>query len=223
MVLVLGDGIRSELHALYEGLQLHAGFQFTFAMVELSIYENEDNEYLAIPRTLAATHRVERGVVRFEGMVDRVDLGSVQSIAQTHEQTTRSISSDVFFSAMSRIDKAIPEKIQKLLAELEPMGVYPEFKKSLILRWGTPTGDVANLAYVQRNGQVWTDQVSDSLGDRDVALNYLRELASGIGGEMGEISGRPYVTQFGKAPQVGVLLENLGVMFAAVKQLTTAK
>ncbi|KNG92700.1 hypothetical protein ATO11_16980 [Pseudaestuariivita atlantica] len=223
VVLVLGDGIRSELNTLHQGLQLHAGFQFTFGLVELSVYAQNDDEYLIVPRTLAATQRVERGVVRFEGAVDQVVLGAVQAIAQTPDQPARSMSSDAFFAAMSELDDQLPQQIQKFLADLEPLGVYPEFKKSLILRWGTPSGDVANLGYIQRNGQVWTDQVSASLGDPDVAEAYLHKLAMAVGGEVGEMSGRPYVTHSGKAPLVGVLLEHSDDVVRAVMYLASVR
>ena len=223
VVLVLGDGIRSELNTLHQGLQLHAGFQFTFGLVELSVYAQNNDEYLIVPRTLAATQRVERGVVRFEGAVDQVVLGAVQSIAQTPDQPARSMSSDAFFAAMSELDDQLPQQIQKLLADLEPLGVYPEFKKSLILRWGTPSGDVANLGYIQRNGQVWTDQTSASLGDRNVAAKYLHKLAKAVGGEVGEMSGRPYVTHSGKAPSVGVLLEHSADVVGAVMYLASMR
>lgn len=223
VVLVVGDGIRSELNTLHEGLQLHAGFQFTFGLVELSVYEKGAGETLVVPRTMAATHRVERGVVRFEGAVDQVVLGAVQSIARTNDQAEYSMSSDAFYSAMSKLDATFPEKIRKLLQELEPLGVYPEFKKSLILRWGTPSGEVANLAYILRNGQVWTDQVSGSLGDMEVAATYLNELAEALGGQVSEIAGRPYIRQSGKVPQIGVLLECSAVFVEAVSRLASTR
>lgn len=125
-------------------------------------------------------------------------LGGVEPFRIQNFLTQCSI--EAFVVAMSELDYQLPQQIQKLLADLESFSVYPEFKKSLILRGGTPSGDVANLGYIQGNGQVWTDQTSASLGDLDVAETYLHKLAKALGGEVGEMSGRPYVTHSGKAP-----------------------
>src|SRR5262249_29505379 len=38
VVIVLGDGIRAEVKLLAQALQSHAGFHFTFALVELNVF-----------------------------------------------------------------------------------------------------------------------------------------------------------------------------------------
>src|SRR3546814_21173574 len=59
---LVGDGIRSEVERLTESLQLHAGFHFTFALVELAVYGLPDIGFIVHPRTLARTCMIERGV-----------------------------------------------------------------------------------------------------------------------------------------------------------------
>lgn len=39
MVVVVGDGIRAETERLTDALQLHAGFHFTFALVEMGVFK----------------------------------------------------------------------------------------------------------------------------------------------------------------------------------------
>ena len=217
VVLVVGDGIRSELETLNQGLQVHAGFQFTFGMVELSVYEPTNGEYLLVPRTLAITHRIERGIIRIEGAIEQTSLRPAHVSAS--KKSTQTISSDAFYADMAKLDDKLPEKILALLSDLEPFGVYPEFRKSLILRWPYNAGEVANLAYIYRDGQVWTDLISHSLGNTDHALKYLQELATGFGGDIGEISGQPYVRLNGKPPNIKTITDRPSVLTDAVKSL----
>ncbi|RYG23435.1 MAG: hypothetical protein EON93_24045, partial [Burkholderiales bacterium] len=67
LVLGVGDGIRSEARALAALLQSHAGAHFTFALVEMGIWQNPLNgELLCVPDTLAQTVMIERGIVTIE-------------------------------------------------------------------------------------------------------------------------------------------------------------
>lgn len=62
VVLVVGDGIKSEAEDLANGLQSHAGFHFTFALIELAIFNAvSDDELLVVPSVLAkAWHSLSR-------------------------------------------------------------------------------------------------------------------------------------------------------------------
>ena len=74
VVLVVGDGIRKETERPVEGLQSHAGFHFTFALVELGVYRVPGGDgLLVVPNALAQTQLIDRGVVRLEASGVRVD------------------------------------------------------------------------------------------------------------------------------------------------------
>jgi hypothetical protein len=67
IIAVVGDGIREDIIPMAELLQSHAGHRFTFALVELAIYDvpGERNR-IAVPSVLAQTVMIERGVVQIE-------------------------------------------------------------------------------------------------------------------------------------------------------------
>jgi len=67
LVMVLGDGIRSEAEALAGLLQSHAGAHFTFALVKLALWRNPvTSDLVSLPGTLAQTAMITRGVVTIE-------------------------------------------------------------------------------------------------------------------------------------------------------------
>ena len=206
VVLIAGDGIRCELEALTESLQAHAGFQFTFGLVELGVYRGSDERLTVVPQTLLATHRVERGIVSVE-VEGAANVSMTTSSRSKPRREVQTLSSDAFYDAMNDLDPALPEQIRNLLTALEPLGVYPEYKKSLILRWGAPNGETANLGYIFKNGKVWTDAVASSLGRNQAAMDYLESMAKSFDCEIGEMSGQPLLKKNGTAPSISELVK----------------
>ena len=218
VVLVVGDGIRSELETLNQGLQVHAGFQFTFGMVELTVYEPTKGDFLLVPRTLAKTHLIDRGIVSIEGPIDQIRLRPPQAAASTKPKQT--MTRDAFLAEMAEIDPELPGKIRTILSNLEPFGVYGDYgQASLILRWPYHAGKKANLAEIHRKGRVWTDKTLNSLGNTDHAQMYLQELASGINGKVDMTKKSPYVTLNGSAPDIRTITDRPSVLTNAVKSL----
>ena len=67
LILVIGDGIRTEMRKLAAALESHAGAHFTFALVELSVFRLDDNGGLIVcPRTLVQTEMISRGIVEIQ-------------------------------------------------------------------------------------------------------------------------------------------------------------
>lgn len=64
-LLVVGDGIRSEVEALAEVIGGQPDFHFRLALVELRLFRLRDG-YLAVPATIVKTAEIERAVVRVE-------------------------------------------------------------------------------------------------------------------------------------------------------------
>ena len=71
VVLIVGDAIRPAAEELVAGLQAHANFHFTFALVEMPVYTlrhpDSVREYVVMPRTLVKTVDVPRFTIRTEG------------------------------------------------------------------------------------------------------------------------------------------------------------
>src|SRR5690606_11653224 len=74
VIAVVGDGIREDIAPLAELLQSHAGQRFTFALVELAVYQGGSNGVrIVVPSVLAKTVLIERGVVRIDDSGVRID------------------------------------------------------------------------------------------------------------------------------------------------------
>ena len=71
VVLVIGDDIRPEAEELVTGLQAHANFQFTFALVKMPVYSKGERdaatEFIVMPQTLVKTVTVPRFTIRTDG------------------------------------------------------------------------------------------------------------------------------------------------------------
>jgi hypothetical protein len=221
VVIVAGDGIRGELEKLVEQLQTHAGFRFTFALVELALFHSGNDDWLVIPRTLAKTYRIERGVIRLEGdgVAASFDTAPVLHAPRSAPAAENSISSDIFFDAMRDIDADLPRQLSDMLGRLETFGVYPEFKKSMILRWATPDGGTAQLGCVYRNGSVFFEDVATSLPNRDAAEWFLSALVDSYGFELVDWSGGKTLRTEGKPPKIGQIAQHPDGFVSAVEGL----
>ena len=217
VVLVVGDGIREELETLSASLQSHAGFRFTFALVELSVFENADADLFVVPRTLLKTHRVERGVVLIDDQ--RTTLRPHTDPSKPSLKQPETLSSDRFMESMSNLDPTLPNRLRRLIDALEPLGVLAEYKKSLILRWYGPSGTDSNIGYILRNGQVWTDQTSASVEDVDSVSGYLESLARSFGYKVEEMSGRTVIRHHGQAPKITEMVDDIEAWKTAVQAL----
>lgn len=221
VVIVAGDGIRGELEKLVEQLQTHAGFRFTFALVELALFHSGNDDWLVIPRTLAKTYRIERGVIRLEGdgVAASFDTAPVSQAPRSAPAAENSISSDIFFDAMRDIDADLPRQLSDMLGRLETFGVYPEFKKSMILRWAPPDGGTAQLGCIYRNGSVFFEDVATSLPNRGAAEWFLSALADAYGFELVDWSGGKTLRAAGKPPKIGQIVQHPDGFVSAVEGL----
>lgn len=202
LVLVLGDGIRTETEALANLLQSHAGAHFTFALVELATWRTPTGAILAIPDILARTVMIERGIVRIEGAGVTVAPVPVEAKARA-----QSISMGDFMAIMAQRDPGLPGAINALLDALEPYGVYPELRASLNLKLDVAGLDrAANFGYIDKNGKFWTSTASWNLPDT-VWRPYFTTIAGLIGGTIIDEPNNRFVAIAGRsAPRIDDLL-----------------
>lgn len=186
LALAVGDGIRSKAEKLADLLDSSVHSQFTFALVELSIYENPDGGYFIVPSTLAKTSMIPRQV--FVPVSDKTVL-SAATLGNAHDNgggvnPSGSISETQFYETMAQRNPNLPTAIKRFLERLEPLGVYPEWKASLNLYREIPNGDrPLNAGYIQRNGQFYTSPASWS-GRSEIGKLYHTGVAELIGGEL---------------------------------------
>jgi hypothetical protein len=229
LILVVGDGIRTEAKKLTAMLQSHAGAHFTFALVELNVFLlGEGDDVLIYPRILAQTEMISRGVV--EILDNRTIVSPPKSAllpmatsAKPGKPQPQNITADEFYEAMKNIDPGLPERLRSFLAALEPYGVVPDYQKSLNLRWEPPSGQTINLGLIQRNGQVWTDVVN-SRAPQDLARAYIEELASefGMRVEKEAFKGTWHVRNQDRAPRIGEIADKLDHWVVAIDHLVAA-
>jgi len=217
LALVVGDGIREEVWTLSQLLQSHASAQFTFALVELSIFEEENSELLVVPSTLAKTELIERTVFIPNGQAE-----TSTRTASTVSEKSKSITEQVFYEHMAERHPDLPVAIKSLLARLSSLSVYPEWLGALNLKREDPAGGKPiNLGYIQKNGQFYTS-TAGWFGRHESAAAYHQAVADLTGGEV-KLSNSDwhddYATINGKsAPRIEQLLpEHEDALFNAMK------
>jgi hypothetical protein len=220
VVLVIGDGIRSDAEDLVAGLQSHAGFHFTFALVELAVFQDGSaDDLFVVPRILAKTYMIERGIVRIDDQ--RGEVIEAQQKPQTAtSQNRQSITSEQFYDAMRERHTELPDALRSFFNKLDTIGVYAEFKRSLNLKWDPPEGKPINLGYIKRTGQLWTDTTSCFLSDQKLAQSYIEDLAILFDGEVvfSPTSKSPYVAVTGHAPRIETLIDKFDGWYDAIEK-----
>lgn len=186
VVLIVGDEIRPATDEFVTGLQAHANFHFTFALVEMPVYSRPDShdEFIVMPRALIKTETVPRFTIRTEhGSTDVIDAGTDER--ETARPSRRSsISSEDFFEATAERSREIPVKLKQFLDEAASIDVHPEYGGLLSLKWDQPEGNPVNLGWISPvSGEVRT-HASFWAVDRDLAEDYTVRLAQLFGGEV---------------------------------------
>lgn len=187
VVLIVGDGIRTNAEALVAGLQAHANFHFTFALVEMPVYSRSlpgtADEFIVVPGTLLKTVTVPRYTISSvgEAIVDS-DAGVDDSEANKPSRQTN-VSSEEFFEELRSRAADAPEKLKQFLDDIHAIDIRAEFLRSLNLKWDQPDGKPVNLGYILRTGDVWTDSIYGQV-DNDLAADYNSALAKLFGGKV---------------------------------------
>lgn len=186
VVAVAGDGIHEEIMAIGDLLQSHAGHRFTFAIVELAVYETPRiGVRLVVPSVLAKTALIERGVIRIQD--------DAQSRAQvvveppppgpgTRPPRPITLSEDDFFELLGQRDAALPGVLKSFVAKAESIRVFAEVQASLSLKYRLQSGRTVNLGVINKNGTV--DFGYSSAGDLKSRRIYNERLAALIGGKV---------------------------------------
>ena len=215
IVLVAGDGIRTELASLVDTLQSHAGLRFTFGLVEMNVFRMGDGRHVVHPRTLAKTVMIERGVVRIEE--GRVVIDEPKAVMPS------TISSESFFEDMAAFNKDLPAHLRGFLNKLSEIGVQPEFKKTITLRYTSPEGTGYNFGNISRNGELWTTYLDDPKRlCHDVARRYIVRLAKVFDGRVDNQHEYWYVRKGAKVPNIGSLVNVFPEWIEEIKLLIQA-
>ena len=213
---VVGDGIREDIIPLGDLLQSHAGHRFTFALVELAVYETPANGVrLVVPSVLAQTQLIERGVVRIEGIPPSGQRLTVEppAFVLTGQPTNRrmGLTEDEFFELLGQKDARLPEIFKAFLTKAEVFGVYADMQGGLNLKHASPSERPLNLGTISKAGIVDTGP-SSWWAPKEVARTYNESLAKLIGGAVNETGKKPDFglrTGRGGMPRLSDLLPRL--------------
>jgi hypothetical protein len=180
IAIAAGDGIRSETETIAEHLQSHAGVRFTFALVAIELYRDPDGLILAVPRNIAKTTLIERGVVEVRD--GRIDISPPVQVTSASPKRGVSMTEELFMEEMAKRDPQLPAAIRSLVEKAAAIGVEQEWKATLNLKWrGLPDGPDINLGFINKNGNFSTE-VTNSRVNRAATVEYQETLARLSGG-----------------------------------------
>ncbi|MFZ1679440.1 MAG: hypothetical protein WAT70_00350 [Rhizobiaceae bacterium] len=189
VIAVVGDGIRDDIAPLAELLQSHAGQRFTFALVELGVFESAKNSArVVIPSILAKTMLIERGVVRLEH--DSLRIGPVPSSsgqAAAGPRRAVSIGEDEFYEILAQKEPDAPKLLRRFLEKADRIGVYVDRQAGLNLKHVGATDRPLNLGTIRKDGYLDTGPAS-WWGRLPESMTYNDTLAAAIGGKVGTLN-----------------------------------
>lgn len=182
LVIAAGDGIRSEAETLAGLLQSHAGARFTFALVAIELFRDELGGVLAVPRTIAKTALIERGVVRVIG--DNIAVEDAPQASSRSAPARTTMTEEMFMEEIAKRDPALPSHLGDFLVRARELGVEPDWKASLNLKWrGWADGPEVNLGYIRKDGGLSTDATTWRTG-AELSREYQETLAQLSGGRV---------------------------------------
>jgi hypothetical protein len=192
LLLVVGDGIREGLESLAGIVQRHPGFHAALGLIELRVYPLPNGGFIGQPRTLLRTMNIERGVVTFND--DRLSITSPpvttdDVAAGTATKRPASLTEEEYYAFLASKFPDAPAFVRAFVQRLERIGLAPEFKRSLIMRWIGPDGRQHNIMTIRKLGWVQVEAVSWQMktnAEHVLADAYRQSIADAVGGEIND-------------------------------------
>ena len=182
-LLIVGDGIRTEVRQLADAVSGHPDFQFRLGLVEVRLHRMEDDRVLAVPVTMARTQEIERAVVRIEqpaGASVRVEV-ETPAPSKGRKEPRPVLTEEVFFDELRSNPQCGEEAVgaaRALLRRLDESLLSATWKGSAFsITFPDPSGsdELIPLAYVYTSGDIacepmWTKGRLNKLwGDQEAA------------------------------------------------------
>lgn len=161
---------------------------------------------------------INRGIVTIDDQRASIVAAKERSVGEAAK--AMNITAERFWEAMEALRPGLSAQLRAFLEGLEDLGVYAEFRKSLILRWDSPDGKPINLGCIYTDGQVWTDQVN-WIAPHELSHPYVEELAQAFNGEVEKQKfkgGGWHVRIDGKAPKIDAIVDRLEGWRAAIQR-----
>ncbi len=157
-----------------------------------------------VARTVVEVNSGSEGHLSFSARVTPQDEVQARLAAATGGvgAVRTKITPEQFFEAMAKRNDLLPGKLRRFLEAMEDFGAYPEYLRSLNIRWDHQ-GRTYTLGMIQPDGQVWTD-TAGSCPPIGLSHRYIEELAGALNGEIEKtkLGGKWFVTINGKPPRI---------------------
>ncbi len=183
LLLIVGDGIREQVEAIGEFLQNQAHLNFSFALVEINVYQLPEvlgPSKLVAPRVLARTVELERAVVRLEeGQLVGAPAVSQPVAASGTIGRRTTITEQYFYEALVQIDPDLSAQVQAFLAKTGELGLIVD-PTAAYLMIKTPDrqfnfGGFSPAGHMRNYGIAWK---TEELGLGPIGEQYLDQLAA---------------------------------------------
>lgn len=190
LLLVVGDGIREGLESLVGIVQRHPGFHAALGLIELKLFQIPQGGFIVQPRTLLRTLNIERGVVTFSD--DRFSISPPPMIPDNSagspaNRRPSSLTEVEYYTTLASRNPDMPNFVKRLVQRLEEIGLSPEFKRSLIMRWTSADGRPHSIINIRKYGRVVLEALSWQLrteAEKALAYEFRQKIAGMLGGEV---------------------------------------
>jgi len=186
LLLIVGDGIRENAEGLTEFLQRFGGYGFSLALVELPLYQLDEERTVVTPRVLMRTTEIVRSVIQVDdrrAVVVAPTDPRVESRAVTN--TERIFYERLASASGAAVASAVEAFVGRLIDQLGLIALPGRGKKiSLNVK---SADDRFNFASIQEDGQVWFFGIvnkTEEIGAREIGEDYLEALAHLVGGQV---------------------------------------
>lgn len=197
LLLIVGDGIRERMEGIASYLQAHAYLNFTFSLVQMSLFNLPGQGILVQPNVLLQTLEVERAVVRLEGenlVTKAPEVASPARVAATAAQPPRrrTVSLQVYLEQLAETAPQVAANLAPFLDQATDLGLEIDFGSSAVILRHEPTG--MNLGIFRANGAYDNKGAANIVGPHEepIGLNYIKNLAGLFGGVLLQASSNPW-------------------------------
>ncbi|MCH7649742.1 MAG: hypothetical protein IIA63_01115 [Nitrospinae bacterium] len=189
LLLIVGDGIREGVEAISNFLHDYANLNFTFALVEETVFELPDSngkELLVQPRVIARTIEIERNLIRLDHkslVMEPIDAPSKDfpDNGKPGERRVK-ISEEEFYKILKQVDSKAADLLPGFVDKCEDLGLYTKFgDSSLMLHWDNEDSVNFNFATFKKDGTIMTNYFAErakQIGHLEIGEKYLENLAS---------------------------------------------
>ncbi len=177
LLLIVGDGIREEVEAMVDYLNQTPQLHFSLAMIELQVYEIDENNgltMLVVPQVVARTSEITRAIVTVEGkeiskITIAVDTPATESGTKPGKRF-RLTENEFFKILKENVEETELEFARQILEDAEEGGFQVDWMQAnCVLKYRDPeNSDIAfTVLLVNKEGTVAPGYLLGSLREDD--------------------------------------------------------